>query len=186
MGKKIFYPLLNIGCFLGGVSVCLSIFDTTLAAIHGGLVIVIIFALMTKFLYKTSLALSGGALGFLIAFLSINSIPRISSPYNYIICIAAALLLAILFVAKSNFFIILSTSLTGASLLGTIVIFLCQNITNLSNYVYVDGFLSTALHLTKYLTNSYSVQNDLTYTIVTMFIFIVGVIIQAREEKYAK
>lgn len=109
-----------------------------------------IFALLTKFLYKASLALLGGGFRFITVFL------------------------------------ILSTSFVGASLLGTIAIFLYHNSNDLSNYVYVDGFVSTASHLTKYLTCTYNMNNDVTHVIVKLVIFIIAVMNQFRNEKDVK
>lgn len=80
-------------------------------------------------------------------------------------------------------FFILCTSLAGASLLGITVIFLYQNINDLSNYIYVDGFISTASHLTKYLICTYSIDNDVTHGIVKFVFFIIGVMTQLRNEK---
>ncbi|GMQ56291.1 hypothetical protein AN1V17_06840 [Vallitalea sediminicola] len=105
------------------------------------------FGLLTRFLYKASVALLGGGFKFITVFL------------------------------------ILSTSFVGASLLGTIAIFLYHNSNDLSNYVYVDGFISTASHLTKYLTCTYNMDNDVTQVIVKLVIFITAVMTQLRDEK---
>ncbi|GKX30261.1 hypothetical protein SH1V18_27410 [Vallitalea longa] len=183
MGRKLFYPLLNIGCFFGGIAIGFSLFDTTLGAVISGVVLGIIFALLTKFLYKTSLALSGAVLGFLISFMVVNHYVTIEEPLNYIICISVGLVFAILFVVKSDLFIIISTSCTGASLLGTIGVFLFQNYNNLSNYVYADGFIATATHLNEYLMGSFSKDNSIVISIVTVIVFIMGFIAQNSKEK---
>lgn len=183
MGKNMFYPLLSMGYLFSGVSICLLMFDSTLVALLSGVVIGTILVLLTKFLYKTSLAISGAGLGIIISYLIISPNVTISEPLNYIIYVTVALSLAILFVVKSNFIIILSTSLTGASLLGIIGVFLFQNITRLSDYIYADGFIVTVSHLTEYLTGSFSTDNDVTLFIVISVVFIIGVITQVKKEK---
>ncbi|GMQ62188.1 hypothetical protein AN2V17_14190 [Vallitalea sp. AN17-2] len=85
-----------------------------------------------------------------------------------------------------NVFIILSTSLAGASILGTIAIFLYHNFNDLTSYIYVDGFVSTALHLTKYLIYIYDMNNDVTQVIVKLVLFIIGVMTQFINERDAE
>lgn len=183
MGKKLFYPLLNIGCFFGGVAIGFTIFDTTLGALISGVVFGVIFVLLTKFLYKLSLALSGAVLGFLISFMVVNHM-NIDESLSLIICISVALIFAIMFVVKSDLFIILSTSYTGASSLAIVGVFLFKNYNNLSDYVYADGFIATATHLNKYLMGNFSKENGAVIGIVTLVIFIIGVIVQnGKEEK---
>ncbi|GEM_PF-6191208 len=147
MGKKSIYPLVCIGCFIGGIYLCYSLFKMLIAALIGGLMVGIGSIVLMKFIYKVLLSSMGRGLQYIIVFF------------------------------------IVGTSLVGASLLGTIVIFLYQNINDLSNYIYVDGFISTASHLTKYLICTYSIDNYVAHVIVKFVFFIIGVMTQLRNEK---
>lgn len=177
-GRKLFYPLMATLCFLGGVIICTSLLGNSIWSIVAGLALGVGLANLSCFFYKVTLAIEGAWFGFYLGFFVVNFFPAITSPFTWIIHGLIALLLAFLFVMKSNLFIIIATAGSGAFTLATTAIFLFKNIAHLSDYVYVDGIFPTIANLIEYITGSFTTENVLAITIMGIVLFIAGTYFQ--------
>ena len=181
-GNKLFYPVLTLTYFVTGMQFGLGLFDSTITAILVGLAFAVIFALLTKFIYKASLALAGVVFGLFIAHIIVMQVPSITPTLSYVIYGIMALITAILLASKSDLIIILNTSFTGASLFAVLVVFLVNNYNRLIYYVSEQG-ISPLLKLSDSLKASLVSENTWLLSIITICMFIIGVIVQKKDLK---
>ncbi len=184
-GKRLFYPLMAVALFFGGLALGLRIFGTTTTGWLAGATAGIVLCILTKFLYKFLVFCSGALFGFLLSTFICGLIGDAVAPYALYISIVLAVIIGVCAVKWSDQLIIISTAGSGAYMLALTAVFLFMNITHLDGYVNAGGFLATLNGLSQTVSSDVLSSYPIPCCAAVLVLFIAGIIVQeaARRKK---
>ncbi len=184
-GKKLYFPIVMLGAFSGTIVFFLERFGLDWKVALWGAICGVILALFVRFVYKAGLFFLGAFAGIILGMFLMSFIPESIGTIKWLAPPLLALVLGICAVNWCDVFIMLGTSLQGASIIARILCFLLLNYTQIRQYVYADGMFSSIAHLQSYLNHELISQNPtlLSTTLLIMtglgFLFQLS---QARKE----
>ncbi len=184
-GKKLYFLVLPVFLCLGSVVFFSTRFGSTGKWLGIGLVVGIVLALLARFIYKLGVFMLGAVAGFMIGILITNFLPHNADTYSWIICIISSLIIAILSVKWCDFFIMISTALSGAQMMASSICFLAFNLTNLMQYIHVNSMISTMTSLGEYINGEFNQQYSMIILIATALLFFLGSAFQIKDNNIA-
>lgn len=182
-GRKCYYAILMSSVFIATLSGFITGMGANVKGIVLGCAVGLLLALISKFAYKAGLFLIGALTGLLIGGIISTFLKDDASKYAWILILAIALIVGICTVKWSDFFIILSTSINGASIIATFGCFTLLNISKLPQFIYKDGFLATTENLNAYINQTFTKEHSGTIMIFTAIIAVTGFLVQKKSNK---
>lgn len=115
--------------------------------------------------------------------LIISLLPPAAAQFGWIAALLLAVVAGICALKWCDFFIMASTSLSGAFAIAVPICFLFAEFHNLQNFIYADGMLSTVTNLNQYLNNQFTAENGIIVFVSTLIIALGGFAFQMIKNK---
>lgn len=181
-GKRLFYIMLGALVFLGVLNIGLSSTDGSAASIVIAVVLGIVAALLSKYVYKAGVflvgAVAGAALGFVVGML----MPAEMNAYLGVIMAVAALLVGLVALRWCDLFVRLGTAYTGSTFMVSNVLAAVLAFSALVELAVPGDALATFNALSSYIGGDFSALYATPILIGTIVLTIVGAIVQKRSE----
>ncbi|MDM8301051.1 hypothetical protein [Collinsella tanakaei] len=181
-GKRLFYIMLGALVFLGVLNIGLSSTDGSAASIVIAVVLGIVAALLSKYVYKAGVflvgAVAGAALGFVVGML----MPAEMNAYLGVIMAVAALLVGLAALRWCDLFVRLGTAYTGSTFMVSNVLAAVLAFSALVELAVPGDALATFNALSSYIGGEFSALYATPILIGTIVLTIVGAIVQKRSE----
>lgn len=181
-GKRLFYIMLGALVFLGVLNIGLSSTDGSAASIVIAVVLGIVAALLSKYVYKAGVflvgAVAGAALGFVVGML----MPAEMNAYLGVIMAVAALLVGLAALRWCDLFVRLGTAYTGSTFMVSNVLAAVLAFSALVELAVPGDALATFNALSSYIGGDFSALYATPILIGTIVLTIVGAIVQKRSE----
>lgn len=181
-GKRLFYIMLGALVFLGVLNIGLSSTDGSAASIVIAIVLGIVAALLSKYVYKAGVflvgAVAGAALGFVVGML----MPQEMSAYLGVIMAVAALLVGLAALRWCDLFVRLGTAYTGSTFMVSNVLAAVLAFSALVELAVPGDALGTFNALSSYIGGEFSALYATPILVGTIVLTIVGAIVQKRSE----
>ena len=181
-GKRLFYIMLGALVFLGVLNIGLSSTDGSAASIVIAVVLGIVAALLSKYVYKAGVflvgAVAGAALGFVVGML----MPAEMNAYLGVIMAVAALLVGLAALRWCDLFVRLGTAYTGSTFMVSNVLAAVLAFNALAELAVPGDALATFNALSSYIGGDFSALYATPILIGTIVLTIVGAIVQKRSE----
>lgn len=181
-GKRLFYIMLGALVFLGVLNIGLSSTDGSAASIVIAVVLGIVAALLSKYVYKAGVflvgAVAGAALGFVVGML----MPAEMNAYLGVIMAVAALLVGLAALRWCDLFVRLGTAYAGSTFMVSNVLAAVLAFSALAELAVPGDALATFNALSSYIGGEFSALYATPILIGTIVLTIVGAIVQKRSE----
>ncbi len=181
-GKRLFYIMLGALVFLGVLNIGMSSTDGSAASIVIAVVLGIVAALLSKYVYKAGVflvgAVAGAALGFVVGML----MPQEMSAYLGVIMAVAALLVGLAALRWCDLFVRLGTAYTGSTFVVSNVLAAALAFGALVELAVPGDALGTFNALSSYIGGEFSALYATPILVGTIVLTIVGAIVQKRSE----
>lgn len=181
-GKRLFYIMLGALVFLGVLNIGLSSTDGSAASIVIAVVLGIVAALLSKYVYKAGVflvgAVAGAALGFVVGML----MPAEMNAYLGVIMAVAALLVGLAALRWCDLFVRLGTAYTGSTFMVSNVLAAVLAFSALAELAVPGDALATFNALSSYIGGDFSTLYATPILVGTIVLTIVGAIVQKRSE----
>ena len=181
-GKRLFYIMLGALVFLGVLNIGLSSTDGSAASIVIAVVLGIVAALLSKYVYKAGVflvgAVAGAALGFVVGML----MPAEMNAYLGVIMAVAALLVGLAALRWCDLFVRLGTAYAGSTFMVSNVLAAVLTFSALAELAVPGDALATFNALSSYIGGEFSALYATPILIGTIVLTIVGAIVQKRSE----
>lgn len=181
-GKRLFYIMLGALVFLGVLNIGLSSTDGSAASIVIAVVLGIVAALLSKYVYKAGVflvgAVAGAALGFVVGML----MPAEMNAYLGVIMAVAALLVGLAALRWCDLFVRLGTAYTGSTFMVSNVLAAVLAFNALAELAVPGDALATFNALSSYIGSDFSALYATPILVGTIALTIVGAIVQKRSE----
>lgn len=181
-GKRLFYIMLGALVFLGVLNIGLSSTDGSAASIVIAVVLGIVAALLSKYVYKAGVflvgAVAGAALGFVVGML----MPAEMNAYLGVIMAVAALLVGLVALRWCDLFVRLGTAYAGSTFMVSNVLAAALAFSALAELAVPGDALATFNALSSYIGGDFSTLYATPILVGTIVLTIVGAIVQKRSE----
>lgn len=181
-GKRLFYIMLGALVFLGVLNIGLSSTDGSAASIVIAVVLGIVAALLSKYVYKAGVflvgAVAGAALGFVVGML----MPAEMNAYLGVIMAVAALLVGLAALRWCDLFVRLGTAYAGSTFMVSNVLAAVLAFSALAELAVPGDALATFNALSSYIGGEFSALYATPILVGTIVLTIVGAIVQKRSE----
>ena len=181
-GKRLFYIMLGALVFLSVLNIGMSSTDGSAASIVIAVVLGIVAALLSKYVYKAGAflvgAVAGAALGFVVGML----MPQEMSAYLGVIMAVAALLVGLAALRWCDLFVRLGTAYTGSTFVVSNVLAAALAFGALVELAVPGDALGTFNALSSYIGGEFSALYATPILVGTIVLTIVGAIVQKRGE----
>ncbi len=181
-GKKLFYLMLGALVFLGVLNIGLSSTDGSSVSFVVAVVLGVVAALLSKFVYKAGVflvgAVSGAALGFVIGIL----LPQEASAYLGVVIALGALLVGLAALRWCDLFVRLGTAYAGSTFVVSNVLAAVLAFGSLGALAVPGDAMATSTALSDYIGGEFSAAHGTSILIGTVVLTIVGALVQKRQD----
>lgn len=184
-GRDLFFPMIAILAFLCGFGLYISYAGVSERDLIIGVVIGLVAGLLARFIYMVGVFFSGLIAGFIFGGLLTSLMPEKFGYTRLVIAVAAAVLIAVLAVKWLDFFISLSTAMTGSSLMAVPCCFMVMNLPSLTTYI-GTSVIATVNNVNRAMNGQFAEKQALVILIVTAVIFVLGMVVQMKTNSKMK
>lgn len=177
-GKRLFYIALGALVFLGVLNIGLSTNDGSAVSIVIAVVLGIVAALLSKYVYKAGVfiagALAGAALGFLIGML----MPQQAGDYLGVVMAVVALPCGLAALRWCDLFVRLGTSYAGATFIGSNLMAAVLAFGQLVEHAVPGDMTATFDALSAYIGGDFTAEFGTAVLVATVVFTIAGLVVQ--------
>ena len=181
-GKRLFYVVLGLLVFLGVFNIALSSTEGSALSFAIAVVLGVVAALLSKFVYKAGVFLVGFAAGAALGFVATMLMPEEAGDFLGVIMVVAGLLLGLAAYRWSDLAVRLGTAWTGATFVVPNVLAAALAFPALLELVVPGDATGTFDALSAYIGGDFSAAYGTAILVGTLALAVVGSVVQAHQK----